>query len=74
MTVSNSNLSDTQVRENIASQLEAMSKLLDELAEHFGHDEAVSPELTEAQRWRERRATVTNAARALRYAAREVRP
>ena len=74
MTVSSNNLNDTQVRENIASQLEKMSSLLEELADHFDREDALSPECEEGARWRERRATVMNAARQLRYAAREVRP
>lgn len=67
-------LDNANVRQHIADQLEKMSSLLDELAEHFGYAESVSPELSEAEHWRERRATVANAARQLRYAAREVRP
>lgn len=73
MTMRN-DLDNVTVRENIASQLEKMSSLLEELGEHFDREDALSPECEEGQRWRERRATVMNAARQLRYAAREVRP
>lgn len=67
-------LDNASVRQHIAGQLEKMSSLLEELADHFDREDALSPECEEGQRWRERRATVMNAARQLRYAAREVRP
>ena len=67
-------LDNANVRQRIADQLEKMSSLLEEVADHFDREDALSPECEEGQRWRERRATVMNAARQLRYAAREVRP
>lgn len=67
-------LDNANVRQHIADQLEKMSSLLEEVADHFDREDALSPECEEGQRWRERRATVMNAARQLRYAAREVRP
>lgn len=61
-------------REKIADQMVALSGLLLELADHFDHEGAIACETGEVERWREKRTTVVNAARALRLAAMEVRP